>query len=528
MSNIIYGEEARGKLKSGVDKLARAVTTTLGLKGRNVAIGHQMLDPQVVHDGVTVAKSVKLEDEFENIGAQIVREAASKTNDKVGDGTTTATLLAQAIIDKSLSVVSAGSNPMLIRRGIEKALEAVVNEIRKRAIPVKEYDQKKQVATISAQSEEIGTIVADAIEAVGDKGVVTFTESKGFELELDVKEGVKIDSGYASPYFATDPNTKNSIMENANILILDDKISTVAEINLALVKLLDSGVKGITIIGEVTGDALVIALANSAQYGLLVVKPPLMGVRRTEVLEDIATITGATIISEELGRSLESITVDDLGRADRVVSNLSETVLIGAKGDKEVIEQRLESLREQASKETGMNKERLQQRIAGFSGGVAIIKVGASTEGEMIEKKLRVEDAVNATKSAIDSGIVPGGGVMLFEAKEAIQKLKLKDDEALGAKILYDSLDMPLRKIVENAGMDSGEVIGEIRGKKGVGLNVLTMEYEDMVEAGVTDPANVTISALSNAVSVATLIITTDCIIAPEAVGESRGVVKER
>ena len=512
--DIIYGEEARQKLKAGVDKIAMAVTTTLGLKGRNVAIGNNMLPPHVVHDGVTVAREVRLKDPFEDIGAQIVKEASSKTNDNVGDGTTTSSLLAQALVERSLKVVSAGANPMIVKRGIEKALTAVVSEIKKKSKPIKTKEEKRQVATISAQDEQIGEMVADALDKVGDDGAVTFTESNGFDLELEIKEGVKIDSGYASPIFSTDKATRTAIMEDAPVLVLDIKLSTATDVQETLGTIM-SNLKKIVIVGEVEGDALNTILYNKAigAFDVLIVKPPLVGSRRKESLEDLAIILGGSLVSEDTGRTLDSITIEDLGKVSRVVCKRDETLFVGGKGDKRLINERVLAIREIIKSQSGMERERTQQRLTTFLGGIAVIKVGASTEGEIKEKKLRVEDAVNATKSAIEMGIVSGGGVALLEAREVIKKLKLSGDELVGANALYESLERPFRKIVENAGVDGGEILAEIRGKHGMGFNVLTMETGNMIEMGVIDPAKVTISALSNAVSVAILVITTDCLI---------------
>jgi len=510
---IIFSKEARDKLKAGVDKLAAAVTTTLGLKGRNVAIGRGWVDPYVVHDGVTVAKQVVLEDPFENIGAQIVREAASKTNDNVGDGTTTATLLAQKIIGRALNVIESGSNPMMIKRGLEKGLEAITKHLEGQSVPIKTKKEKAQVATISAQSEEIGEIIADAYEQVGENGIVTFTASNGFDMEVEVKSGARTDTGYASPYFMTDPNTQEAIMDDAKVLVLDMKMETVADVSLALNGLMKE-TKKLLIIGEVEGEALITLLYNKNKLNSIVVKPPFMGSRRKEALQDLAILTGAKLVSEDLGRTFDSITTDDLGQIDKIISGKNESVFIGGKGDKKMIKERAKFIKQEVESSKGMKKEILQHRLAMFSGNVAVIKVGAPTEGEMMEKKLRVEDAVNATKAAMDGGIVAGGGVALLQARESLNDVNLKGDEQVGIQILRDILDTPLRKIVENAGMEGAEILANLK-EINQGFNVMTMEYGNMIEMGVTDPVKVPISALKNAVSVATLVITTDCIIAP-------------
>jgi chaperonin GroEL len=521
--NIIYGDDARTKLKAGVDKLAKAVGTTLGPKGRNVALEKSWGTPQVVHDGVTVAKEIELEDKFENMGAQLVKDAANKTNDVAGDGTTTATVLAQAIVDEGLRNISAGANPMILRKGLEKASHTAVSEIAKLAKPISGKEEKAQVATISAQSQEIGDVIAEAMEKVGDRGVITVDESKGFEIELEYKEGMQFDRGYASPYFVTNPDKMEAVIEDPYILVTDAKISGLQE----LLPMLENFVKiskNLVIISEdVEGEALATLVVNKLRgtFNALAVKAPGFGDRREAMLEDIAVLTGAALISEKTGRKLDSVTVDDLGRAERVISDKDNTTIVGGKGTAKNIKQRIEQIEAQISATTSdYDKEKLQERLAKLSGGVAVINVGAATETELKEKKLRVEDAVNATKAAVEEGIVPGGEIALLRIREALDKMKLEGEEGTGVKILRSALEKPFRLLISNAGEDAGKILAEIerlskeKGNKNLGFNVLTMEFADMVEEGIIDPAKVTRSALQNAVSVAVMILTTDSLVA--------------
>ena len=521
--NIIYGDQARAKLKAGVDKLAKAVGTTLGPRGANVALEKSWGAPQVVHDGVTVAKEIELEDKFENMGAQLVRSAADKTNDVAGDGTTTATVLAQAMVDEGLRNISAGTNPMIIRGGLENAADKVVERIKKLAQPITTKEEKAQVATISSQSEEIGKIVAEAMEKVGDQGVITVDESKGFEIELEYKEGMQFDRGYASAYFVTNPDKMESIIEDPYILVTDAKISSLQE----LLPMLENFVKvskNLVIISEdVDGEALATLVVNKLRgtFNALAVKAPGFGDRRDAMLEDIAVLTGATLISEKTGRKLDSVSVEDLGRAERVISDKDNTTIVGGKGPEKAIKGRIEQIRTQlASTTSDYDKEKLQERLAKLSGGVAVINVGAATETELKEKKLRVEDAVNATKAAVEEGIVAGGAIALLRAREAIEGLKTDGEETVGAKILYKALERPFRLLVSNAGEDPGKVLGEIvrlseeKKNPNLGFNVLTKKYADMVKEGIIDPAKVTRSALQNAVSVAIMILTTESLVA--------------
>ncbi|MBN1162886.1 chaperonin GroEL [Patescibacteria group bacterium] len=519
---MIYQEEARKKLKAGVDALAKAVATTVGPKGANVALDKSWGAPQVVNDGVTIAKEIDLEDKFENMGAQLVKEAASRTNDVAGDGTTTATILAQALVESGLKNVSAGANSMILREGLEKAAKVAVEEIKKISKPITDKEEKAQVATISAQSREIGDIIAEAMEKVGNNGVITVEEGKGFEMELEYKEGMQFDKGYASPYFVTNPDKMEAEIDDAYILVTDAKISNMQD----LLPMLENFVKvskNLVIISEdVEGEALATLVVNKLRgtFNALAVKAPGFGDRRKAMLEDIAVLTGAAVISADTGRKLESVTVEDLGRAEKVISDKDNTTIVGGKGTEKAVDDRIAQIEKQIeSSSSDYDKEKLQERLAKLSGGVAVISVGAATEAEMKEKKLRVEDAVNATKAAVEEGIVPGGGIALLRAREALNKLDLEGDEATGVRILVEALEKPTRLIVENAGLDGGRVLAEIdrqsvqKKNPRLGFNVMTMKYVDMVEDGILDPAKVTRSALQNAVSVAIMIMTTDALV---------------
>jgi len=529
--NIIYGNEARKKLKAGVDKLANAVTTTLGPKGRNVALDKSYGAPNVVHDGVTVAKEIELEDKFENMGAQLVQEAASKTNDVAGDGTTTAILLAQAIVEEGLKSVSSGANPMVLKRGLEKATDAVVAEIKKISKKISTKEEKAQVATVSAQNSEIGNLIAEAMEKIGDTGVITVDESKGFGMELEYKEGMQFDKGYASAYFVTDPAKMIAEIEDAYILVTDQKISNIQELLPMLENLMKVSKNLVLIAEDIEGEALTTLVVNKLRgtFNALAIKAPGFGDRRKAMLEDVAILTGATLISQDTGRKLDTVTVEDLGRAEQVISTKDDTIIVGGKGNKKALAERVKQIQSQIEEESaGYDKEKLQERMAKLSGGVAVINVGAATEVELHEKKLRVEDAVNATKAAVEEGIVPGGGVATYRVREAIKKLTLAaGEEKAGADILYSALEQPIRKLIENAGEDARKVLAELErqsenGKNvNVGFNVMTLEYGDMIKHGIADPAKVTRSAIQNAVSVATMILTTECLVAdaprPEA-----------
>ena len=527
--NIIYDEEARKKLKSGIDKLAKAVVTTLGPKGRNVSMAKSWGTPQVVHDGVTVAKEIELADPFENMGAQLVKEAATRTNDVAGDGTTTAILLAQAIVEEGLKNVSAGANPMILRKGLEMAAEKTVAEIKKLSAEISTKEERAQVATISAQSEEIGSIISEAMEKVGENGVLTVGESKGLEMELEYKEGMQFDKGYSSPYFVTDPEKMVAEIEDPYILVTDSKISSIQEL-LPMLENLVKVSKNLVIISQgIDGEALATLVVNKLRgtFNALALEVPGFGDRKKAILEDIAVLTSATLISGDTGRDLASVTVDDLGKAEKVISTKDNSTIVGGQGAKEKIDARVDQIKAQMEQSTSdYDKDKLKERMAKLSGGVAVINVGAATETELKEKKLRVEDAVNATKAAVEEGIVPGGGVAFYRAREVIKDLKLEGDASTGTSILYSALDRPIRRLIENAGKDAGEVLAgmthfakssDYKGKKGnVGFNVMSLEYSDMIKDGIIDPTKVVRVALQNAVSVAIMVLTTDCLIADE------------
>jgi len=527
--NIIYDEEARQKLKSGIDKLAKAVVTTLGPKGRNVAMAKSWGSPQVVHDGVTVAKEIELSDPFENMGAQLVKEAATKTNDVAGDGTTTAALLTQAIVAEGLKNISAGANPMILRRGLEEASKKVVEEIKNMSAEISTKEERAQVATISAQSEEIGSIISEAMEKVGENGVLTVGESKGLEMELEYKEGMQFDKGYSSPYFVTDSEKMVAEIEDPYVLVTDSKISSIQDL-LPMLENLVKVSKNLVIVSQgIDGEALATLVVNKLRgtFNALALEAPGFGDRKKAILEDIAVLTGATLISEDTGRDLASVTIDDLGKAEKIISTKDDSTIVGGQGAKEKIDNRINQIRAQMEQSSSdYDKDKLKERMAKLSGGVAVINVGAATEIELKEKKLRVEDAVNATKAAVEEGIVPGGGVAFYKAREVIKKWKLEGDEKTGANVLLAALDRPIRRLIENAGKDAGEILAgmsqfaessEYKGKKeNVGFNVMTLEYGDMLKEGIIDPAKVARTALQNAVSVAIMVLTTDCLIADE------------
>ncbi len=517
---LIYAEEARTKLKAGVDKLAAAVATTLGPKGRNVALDKKWGAPNVIHDGVTVAKEVELEDPFENMGASLVREAASKTNDIAGDGTTTATVLAQAIVDQGLKNVTAGSNPMILKKGVEKATEAVVAELKRMAKKVNAPEEIQKIATISAADITIGQMIAQALEKVGPDGVVTVEESKGLETSVDTKEGMEFDRGFISSYFVSDTEKMKAVVEDAHILITDQKIASLNDLLQFLENFVKMSKNLVIIADEVEGEALATLVVNKIRgtFNVLAIKAPGFGDRRKEMLEDIAILTGGTVISEDLGRKLESVTVEDLGRADQVVSDKENTIIVGGKGAKSAIEGRIKQIRtELDSTDSDFDREKLQERLAKLSGGVAVINVGAATEVELKEKKERVDDAVHATKAAVEEGYVVGGGVALVRASKVLDKLIASTtivDERIGVEIVKEALLKPLAKLASNAGMDAGWVVKEVEKASGnVGLNALTGKFEDLAVAGVIDPVKVTRTALQNASSVAMMILTTEALI---------------
>lgn len=515
---IIYGDDARQKLLSGIGKLAAAVVTTLGPRGRNVAIDKKWGAPNIIHDGVSVAKEIELEDAFENMGAQLVKEAASKTNDAAGDGTTTATLLAQQLVASGMKNVTAGSNPMLMKKGIDRAVEAVVGELKKVKTDVKKDDWVK-VATISAQSETIGQKIAEALNLVGKDGVVEVEESKGFEIEIEHKDGMAFDKGYVSAYFVTNPDHMEAEMENPYILVTDQKVTSIQE----MVPFLESFVKVsknlVIIADDVEGEALATLVVNKMRgtFNVLAVKAPGFGDRRKAMLEDIAILTGATVISGDLGRKLDSVKVEDLGRADKVVASKDETKIVGGKGDKKSLDARVEQLRHEADKSTSeFDKEKIVERLAKLTGGVAVIKVGAASEVEMKEIQERVKDAVGATKAAIEEGIVAGGGVALLRAAAVLDKMSSgSEDEAVGIKIVKGVLEQPLRWLAKNSGADDGWVVKKVLENKSAsyGWNAATLEFGDMIVMGVLDPVKVTRHALQNAASVASMVLTTECLI---------------
>ncbi len=512
---LVFGEEARKKLLNGINVLSEAVVTTLGPKGRNVALDKSWGAPNVVHDGVTVAKEIDLKDPFENMGAQLIKEAASKTNDDTGDGTTTATLLTQSIVQEGLKNVTAGSNPMILKRGIEKATQAVVKEIKDMAKPVKGKKEIAQVATISAADEKIGELIAEALEKVGEDGVVTVEEGKGLEMNIDYKEGMEFDKGYASPYFVTDTDTMEAEIENPRILITDKKISSLQEMLPFLEKLVDATKNLVIIADDIEGEALATLVVNKMRGSLnvLAVKAPGFGDRRKAMLEDIALLTGATVISEDTGRKLESITLEDTGQADKIWADKETTRIIGGAGKKKEINKRVEALKQEIDRSNSdFDREKLQERLAKLSGGVAQINVGAATELEMNEKKERVKDAVEATKAAVEEGIVPGGGVALIRAMEVLDDLKVKaGEEEIGVRILKNSLSKPVRRLAKNAGRDEGWVVRKVMdGKDDYGFNVLENNFGSMMDAGIVDPVKVTRTALQNATSIAGMILTTE------------------
>lgn len=515
---IIYGEEARGKLLTGVNKLARAVVTTLGPKGRNVAIDKKWGAPTVLHDGVSVAKEVELADPFENMGAQLVKEASSKTNDAAGDGTTTATLLAQQMVIAGMKNVAAGANPMQMKRGIDKAVSAVVGELANIKKQLSEKDWVS-VATISAQKPEIGEKIAEALKIAGRDGVVTVEESKGMEFEIEHKDGMQFDKGYASAYFVTDPSNMEAVIENPYILITDKKISAISDLLPFLENTMKVSKNIVIIADDIDGEALATLAINKMRgaFNILAIKAPAFGDRRKALLQDIAILTGGSLITEDAGRKLDSVTIEDLGRADRVWSDKDNTQIIGGKGDKGQINSRLDQIKKEHEKSTSdFDKEKLAERIAKLAGGVAVIKVGAATEVELNELKERVKDAVGATKAAIEEGIVPGGGVALLKAGKALDNLKGdNDDETVGINLVRDSLSQPLRWLAINSGVDAGWVVKEVEKSKEVdfGFNALTLEFESLYKAGIIDPVKVTRSALQNAASVASMILTTECLI---------------
>lgn len=520
---IVYGDDARQKMLIGINKLAAAVTTTLGPRGRNVAIDKSWGSPTVIHDGVSVAKEISLEDKFENMGAQLVKEAANKTNEVAGDGTTTATLLAQHIAQKGMKYITAGANPMLMKRGIDTAVEAAVAEIRRLAKPVKESDWEK-VATISAQNEIIGKKVAEALKLVGKDGVVEVEEGKTMDITIDHKQGMVLDKGYASPYFVSNTESMEAEIKAPYILITDQKVSSIQDLLPLLENFMKVSKDLVIIADDIDGEALTTLIVNKLRgaFNILAVKAPGFGDRKKEMLQDIAVLTGANIISGDVGRQLKDASIEDLGRADIVRSSKDETVIVGGKGKKNDLNARVAQIDAQIDKTTSdFDKEKLLERKAKLAGGVAVIQVGASTEIEMKNLQERVKDAKEALKAAIEEGIIPGGGVTYIQAAKVLKKLKAKDhDEQMGIDLIARILEEPLRMLAINSGANEGEVIYKIKEKDDPswGFDVMTNTFGDMVKAGVIEPAKVEIAALQNAASVASMILTTECLItdAPE------------
>ena len=515
---IKFDAEARQKILAGVEKLSAAVTSTLGPSGRNVILDKKFGSPQITKDGVTVAKEIELADPFENMGAQMVREVASKTNDVAGDGTTTATLLAESIYREGLKNITAGANPMALKRGIDKATDALVDAIAKLAKKVKSAEEIAQVATLSANGEEaIGNIISEAMDKVGKDGTITVEEAKTLETTLDVVEGMQFDKGYLSPYFVTDPEEMECVLENPYILLFEKKISNLQDMLPLLQSVAKTGKPLMIIAEDVEGEALATLVVNKLRgsFQVCAVKAPGFGDRRKAILEDIAILTGGKLISEDIGIKLESVTVDMLGRAKKVVVDKDNTTIVEGLGKAADIKARVEQIKKQIEETTSdYDREKLQERLAKLAGGVALIKVGAATEAAMKEKKDRVDDALHATRAAVEEGIVPGGGVAYLRAQKAVEALDLEGDEKVGANIIARAIEAPLRKLVDNAGLEAALVIANVKKATGTnGYNVRTGEYCDLLKAGVVDPAKVTRSALQNAASIAGLLLTTDCMV---------------
>lgn len=515
---IQFGEDARRAMLRGVDALANAVKVTLGPKGRNVVLEKKFGSPLITNDGVTIAKEIELEDPFENMGAQLVKEVATKTNDVAGDGTTTATVLAQAMIREGLKNVTAGANPMVLRKGIEKAVRTAVEELKKVAKPIQGRQSIAQVASISSGDEEVGELIADAMEKVGNDGVITVEESKGFATELEVVEGMQFDRGYISPYMITDTDKMESVLENPYILITDKKISNIQEILPVLEKVVQSGKQLLIIAEDVEGEALATLIVNKLRgtFTCVAVKAPGFGDRRKAMLQDIAALTGGQVITEELGLDLKSTTLDQLGSARQVRVGKENTIIVDGAGRKEDIEARVNQIRAALEETTSeFDKEKLQERLAKLAGGVAVIKVGAATETELKERKLRIEDALNSTRAAVEEGIVSGGGVALMNIYKAVAAIEAEGDEKTGVNIVLRALEEPVRTISSNAGLEGSVIVERLKSEKeGIGFNAATGEWVNMIDAGIVDPAKVTRSALQNAASVAAMFLTTEACIA--------------
>ena len=521
---ILFNEEARRALGKGVDALADAVKVTLGPKGRNVVLDKKFGAPTITNDGVTIARDIELEDPFENMGAQLVREVATKTNDIAGDGTTTATLLAQAMIHEGMRNVAAGANPMVLKKGIETAVKTLVEEIKSVSKSVNSKSEIAQVATISSADAEIGNYIADAMEKVGKEGVITVEESKGMETSLSVVEGMQFDRGYISPYMVTDTDKMEAVMNDPYILITDKKISSINEILPILEQVVKMGKELVVIAEDLDGEALATIVVNKLRgtFKALAVKAPGFGDRRKAMLEDIAILTGGQVISEEVGRKLDSVTIEDLGRARQVHSSKENTTIVDGMGDKEAIAARVEMIKKQIADTTSdFDREKLQERLAKLSGGVAVIEIGAATEVEMKDKKYRVEDALNATRAAVEEGIVAGGGTTFVDILPALDKLEAEGDVKTGINIVRRAIEEPVRQIANNAGLEGSVVVAEVK-KAGVGIgyDAANDKYVNMIEAGIVDPAKVTRSALQNAASIAAMVLTTETLVADKPAPE--------
>ncbi|WP_345243601.1 chaperonin GroEL [Pontibacillus salipaludis] len=525
--DIKFSEDARRSMLRGVDRLADAVKVTLGPKGRNVVLEKKFGSPLITNDGVTIAKEIELEDHFENMGAQLVSEVASKTNEIAGDGTTTATVLAQAMIREGLKNVASGANPVGVRRGIEKATELAVKELQQISKPIEGKDSIAQVAAISSADEEVGQLIAEAMERVGNDGVITIEESKGFNTEMEVVEGMQFDRGYASPYMVSDQDKMEAVLENPYILITDKKITNIQEVLPVLEQVVQQSRPLLMISEDVEGEALATLVVNKLRgtFNAVSVKAPGFGDRRKAMLEDIATITGGQVITEDLGLELKNTTMDQLGRANKVVVTKENTTIVEGAGNPEQISGRVSQIRSQLEETTSeFDKEKLQERLAKLAGGVAVIKVGAATETELKERKLRIEDALNSTRAAVEEGIVAGGGTALVNIYKKVAALDLTGDEETGAKILLRALEEPVRQIAHNAGLEGSVIIERLKGEAvGVGFNAATGEWVNMVDTGIVDPTKVTRSALQNAASVAAMFLTTEAVVADHPEEDNSG-----